>query len=156
MSAGFPFGSEPGSEERSKQRIERGNVEGREAGTVLPMGGGGVSGLASARDRARWRERAAAERARVERALARGPRTVERRRAERPACAVCGGSEILEDEVFEGGILRLGHCRRCDHRWTERLSPRFVPRVRRPDVRAPAGLAAVAARRGAGGASPGG
>ncbi len=99
-----------------------------------------AGGLSSARDRARLRERQAAERARVERVLARGPREVERRRGARAscACAVCGGDEILEDEVFEGGGFRLGWCRRCDHRWTERLSPRFVPRVRRPAERAPA------------------
>lgn len=140
-----------------------------------------AGGLSSARDRARLREREAAERARVERVLARGPREVERRRGERSgdrpsapsgpgqgserkttrgaaaslACAVCGGREILEDEVFESGVFRLGWCRRCDHRWTERLSPRFVPRVRRPADRAPADGRAAMDERRAGGASGG-
>lgn len=102
------------------------------------------SGLSSARDRARLREREAAERARVERVLARGPRDAERRRTDRDsepasACGVCGGSEVVEDEVGEGlrlgQGLRLAWCRRCDHRWTERLSLRFVPRFRRPQGR---------------------
>ena len=104
-------------------------------------------GLSSARDRARLREREAAERERVERVLARGPREVERRRADRGereaasacACRVCGGSEVVEDEVAEGrgegGGLRLAWCRRCDYRWTERLSNPFVPRFRRPAAR---------------------
>jgi hypothetical protein len=104
-------------------------------------------GLSSARDRARLREREAAERVRVERVLARGPRYAERRRADRDsapatgsvptsACGVCGSGEVLEDEVGEGFRLgqglRLAWCRRCDHRWTERLAVRFVPRFRRP------------------------
>ena len=110
----------------------------------------GLSGLSSARDRARLREREVAERGRVERVLARGPRDVERRRADRdPAshaasistsstsvCGVCGSGEVFEDEVGEGFRLgpglRLAWCRRCDHRWTERLAIRFVPRFRRP------------------------
>lgn len=142
---------------------EKGGV-GMEQGMSLRSGG-----LSSERDRERLRARQMAERARVERVLARGPREVERRRealrVDRPAaesraeqgrarraarrpgadagCAVCGGSEIHEDEVFEGGFIRLGWCRRCDHRWTERLSPRLsprfsprvVPRVRRSESR---------------------
>lgn len=98
--------------------------------------------LASARDRARLREREEAERARVERVLARGPREVERRRSERNAapglaCRVCGGAQVCVDEVGEGpGVgLRLARCQRCDFRWTERLSIRFVPRFRRPEIR---------------------
>lgn len=105
-------------------------------------------GLSSARDRARLREREAAERERVERVLARGPREIERRRADRAereaastcACRVCGGTEVFEDEVAEsrsgGGGLRLAWCRRCDYRWTERVADRFVPRFRRPAARA--------------------
>jgi len=44
--------------------------------------------------------------------------------------------EVFEDDVGEGFRLgqglRLAWCRRCDHRWTERLVVRFVPRFRRP------------------------
>lgn len=93
-------------------------------------------GLASARDRARLREREAAERERVERVLARGPREVARREAPqeerlepRLACRLCGGSDVSCDEVFEQGGVRLACCRRCDHRWTERLARPSVVRV---------------------------
>jgi hypothetical protein len=96
-------------------------------------------GLASARDRARLRERERAERARVERVLARGPREVEARplvkRGPRDAgcvCRACGASEVCEDEVFERGPWRVGRCLRCDHRWMERVAPGFRPAVRRP------------------------
>jgi len=146
--------------------------------------------LGSARDRARLRERVVAERARVERVLARGPLEVERRREERAdsrrdarsiapmpartaaapairarldaatmratACGLCGGRDVVEDEVGGGrggGRILLGRCRRCDYRWTERwteswterrtdrsaerstepVAARFVPWVRRPE-----------------------
>jgi len=98
--------------------------------------------LASARDRARLRQREEAERARVERVLARGPREVERRGSERDvapgvACRVCGEAQICVDDVGEGPGqgLRLARCRRCDFRWTERVTIRFVPRFRRTEVR---------------------
>ncbi len=155
--------------------------KGRSMGMQKGMGREGVMarpvGLGSARDRARLREREAAERARVERVLARGPREAERRREERidspqgaqaiaaapartegappiptridaatmraTACGLCGGRDVVEDEVGGGrggGPILLGRCRRCDHRWTdlwterssERFTARFVPRVRRP------------------------
>jgi hypothetical protein len=35
-------------------------------------------------------------------------------------CAVCGSGELDVDEVLDAGVLRLGECRRCRHRWTER------------------------------------
>lgn len=109
----------------------------------------GPRALASARDRARLRERQAAERARVEEALARGPRgpvgapeprerhardaeALERPRV-RPSrfvsrapasavcvCRLCGGSEVALDAVFERGTWQLARCRRCDFMWTER------------------------------------
>ncbi|MEZ4332390.1 MAG: hypothetical protein R3F35_11585 [Myxococcota bacterium] len=104
-------------------------------------------GLASPRDRARLRERQAAERARVERVLARGPRPDAARpraalrgamvRAEAhsdPAtCRVCRGHDVCVDHVSDrGGAWRLAQCRRCDHRWTERAVAGFAPRVKRP------------------------
>ena len=58
------------------------------------------------------------------------------------ACPVCGGAELRVDEVADRELLRLAACLRCDHRWTERLTP------------APA-AAAVASRR-APGAEPSG
>jgi hypothetical protein len=117
-------------------------------------------GLASGRDRARLRERELAERARVERVLARGPREGERRKTDRdePAratdlrsdadlassvatrvgcsCRVCGGREIVEDEVFDRGAWRVARCLRCEHRSMERIAVRFKPAVRRPVVQA--------------------
>ena len=38
-------------------------------------------------------------------------------------CRVCGFSEVRTDEVAEGGIVLLGECPRCDHRWTQRIAP---------------------------------
>ena len=89
----------------------------------VPAAGPRVCGLSSARDRARLREREQAERARVERVLARGPRGLERRRRERDeaaVCRICGGHEVAQDEVRERGVFRLARCLRCEHRWTER------------------------------------
>jgi len=37
-------------------------------------------------------------------------------------CLVCGSSEVRTDEVIDRGVVLLGECRRCDHRWTQRLS----------------------------------
>jgi hypothetical protein len=33
-------------------------------------------------------------------------------------CPVCAFSEVVTDQVVEGGVLALGACPRCDHRWT--------------------------------------
>lgn len=33
-------------------------------------------------------------------------------------CPVCGFSEVRTDEVVHGGVVFLGLCPRCDHRWT--------------------------------------
>ena len=98
------------------------------------MAGPRVCGLSSARDRARLREREQAERARVERVLARGPRELERRRRDRcesPACRVCGGHEVVQDEVSDRGVQRLARCLRCEARWTERGSQAFAAVLRR-------------------------
>jgi hypothetical protein len=126
-------------------------------GTVEPVGKGRtgfrgetadrgprVCGLSSARDRARLREREAAERARVEQVLARGPigRELEdegavrsRRQAVAPCapaciCQVCGGSDIAVDVVRDRGTWRLARCARCDFIWTERARSSWgEPRV---------------------------
>ncbi len=122
------------------------------------LAGPRVCGLSSARDRARLREREQAERARVEKVLARGPRDLERRRrdredavavaaarpdaiaAARPAargsraavcCRVCGGHEVVQDEVSDRGVFCLAQCLRCEHRWTERGAERFEPAFER-------------------------
>lgn len=39
------------------------------------------------------------------------------------SCLVCGSSEVRTDEVIDRGVVLLGECRRCDHRWTRRLPP---------------------------------
>jgi len=38
-------------------------------------------------------------------------------------CAVCHGSQIVFDEVFDEGLLLLAECQRCEHRWTSRMRP---------------------------------
>jgi len=104
--------------------------------------GVGPRTLASARDRARLRERESAERARVEQVLARGPlgpqvRDEEPSRA-RPAsrarvapraaapcvCRLCGGGDVALDFVFDRGTWQLARCGRCDFIWTERAAAR--------------------------------
>ncbi len=35
-------------------------------------------------------------------------------------CLVCGFAEVRTDEVVDGGVVFLGECPRCDHRWTSR------------------------------------
>ncbi|MHA7837719.1 MAG: hypothetical protein ACX98W_09695 [bacterium] len=64
------------------------------------------------------------------------PRGRDRARLERPGrtaarCRVCDGVDVVCDEVAHAGWLRLAHCRRCDHRWTERPAARVTPRVDR-------------------------
>ncbi len=41
-------------------------------------------------------------------------------------CLVCGFAEVRTDEVVDGGVVFLGECPRCEHRWTSRapLEPR--------------------------------
>jgi hypothetical protein len=55
-----------------------------------------------------------------------------------PRCAVCHGSDVLVDEVLDGGVLLLAECRRCEHRWTSRA---------RPSARRPRRVAARTGRR---------
>jgi hypothetical protein len=107
----------------------------RSIGAVSEGPGPRVCGLASARDRARLRERERAERARVERVLARGPREVEPRRASAGRCRVCGGPDVVVDEVSDGTSSRMSwrlvQCLRCDDRAVLSGAPVFQPRVRR-------------------------
>lgn len=62
-------------------------------------------------------------------------------------CPVCAFSEVVTDQVVEGGFLLLGACPRCDHRWTGAMPrpgfPRAVPV--RPDapLRREQGIAAA-------------
>jgi hypothetical protein len=35
-------------------------------------------------------------------------------------CLVCGFTEVRTDEVVDRGVVFLGWCPRCDHRWTSR------------------------------------
>jgi len=102
--------------------------------------------LASSRDRRRLDERIAEERERVERALASAPISIDMLdgslspasfaptvpspsslHALAPlACPVCSGTQIVCDEVFQLGALRLSECLRCDHRWTDRGPSRWA------------------------------
>ena len=35
-------------------------------------------------------------------------------------CLVCGSTEVRTDEVIDRGLVFLGECPRCEHRWTAR------------------------------------
>jgi hypothetical protein len=37
-------------------------------------------------------------------------------------CLVCGSTEVRTDEVIDRGLVFLGECPRCEHRWTARPS----------------------------------
>jgi hypothetical protein len=56
-------------------------------------------------------------------------------------CLVCGFAEVRTDEVVDGGVVLLGECPRCEHRWTSRAP--LEPRLARP--RAPTREVATAA-----------
>ncbi|MAG33311.1 MAG: hypothetical protein CL908_20740 [Deltaproteobacteria bacterium] len=122
---------------------------GRESARVRALGGKAAGrGLASARDRQSVRERKVAERERVERMLASVPAIDERRARDRatapsgvaqtaasrrflravqpPSCPICRGTELVSDEVMQGGTLRLAECLHCAHRWTERPRRRWA------------------------------
>lgn len=121
------------------QRVGSGLRGVRESGEAGEGVGPRVCGLASARDRARLRERQLAERARVERVLARGPREADAKVAGRGAgarrCRVCGGPDVVVDEVSDVSRDRSGwrlvRCLRCDDRAILPGAPVFAPRVRR-------------------------
>ncbi len=50
------------------------------------------------------------------------PRTLQR-------CPVCAFSEVVTDQVVDGGFLVLGACPRCDHRWTAGVPWPRLPRA---------------------------
>ncbi len=56
-------------------------------------------------------------------------------------CLVCGFAEVRTDEVLDGGVVFLGECPRCEHRWTSRAP--LERRLARP--RPPAREVATAA-----------
>jgi hypothetical protein len=37
-------------------------------------------------------------------------------------CLLCGCPDVHSDEVVDHGVLLLGECPRCDHRWIFRMS----------------------------------
>ncbi len=48
-------------------------------------------------------------------------------------CQVCGFAEVRTDEVVDGGVVFLGECPRCEHRWTSRAAlERRLARPRPP------------------------
>jgi hypothetical protein len=53
-------------------------------------------------------------------------------------CLVCGFAEVRTDEVVAQGVVLLGECPRCEHRWTATLAPEPTRALRR---RAPLELA---------------
>ncbi|HME68523.1 MAG TPA: hypothetical protein VKM54_01480 [Myxococcota bacterium] len=60
-------------------------------------------------------------------------------------CPVCTFSEVVTDQVVEGGFLVLGACPRCDHRWTGAVPRPGFPRAVRPaaPLRREQGIAAA-------------
>jgi len=42
-------------------------------------------------------------------------------------CLVCGFTEIRTDEVVDRGLVLLGECPHCQHRWTERPVAQLTP-----------------------------
>jgi hypothetical protein len=54
--------------------------------------------------------------------------------ASRLSCAVCGSGQIHCDSVYDGALLHMAECARCDHRWTWRgseMSLAGLPSVRK-------------------------
>ena len=44
-------------------------------------------------------------------------------------CRVCGSAEVRTDEVVDRGLVLLGECRRCEHRWTQTTPDAWPRRV---------------------------
>jgi hypothetical protein len=53
------------------------------------------------------------------------PRPISRPLRTLTRCLVCGFTEVKTDEVIEGGLVLLGECPRCEHRFTQ-----LLPRAR--------------------------
>ncbi len=51
----------------------------------------------------------------------RRPRDGARPKDTAVSCRVCGSADLALDEVSDAGMLMLGECGRCHHRWTERV-----------------------------------
>jgi hypothetical protein len=65
------------------------------------------------------------------RSIARPLRTLTR-------CLVCGFAEVRTDEVVQNGLVLLGECPRCEHRFTQPLpGVRELSRVRPERIAAP-------------------
>lgn len=60
-------------------------------------------------------------------------------------CPVCAFSEVVTDQVVEGGFLVLVACPRCDHRWTGAVPRPGFARAERPapPLRRERGIAAA-------------
>ncbi len=63
-------------------------------------------------------------------------------------CLVCGSTEVRTDEVIDRGVVLLGECRRCHHRWT-----RLLASAAEAERGATRGVAATGLRVGPGGLS---
>jgi len=47
-------------------------------------------------------------------------------------CLVCGFTEVQTDEVVDRGLVFLGECPRCEHRWTSSVPPPCGPAAPEP------------------------
>ena len=70
---------------------------------------------------------------------------MDRRLRTHHRCPVCAFSEVVTDQVVEGGVLALGACPRCDHRWTDLWPRSGFPRAVRPAARSHGGQDSAAA-----------
>ena len=59
-------------------------------------------------------------------------------------CHICGFTEVLTDEVYDGDLVFLAECPRCDHRWTSSSPPAVEPARIRPMLAARRGIASAA------------
>ncbi len=51
----------------------------------------------------------------------------------RVRCCICGFSEVRTDEVVDQGVIFLGECPRCEHRWTSQ-QPIAVDSTSKPSI----------------------
>ena len=52
-------------------------------------------------------------------------------------CLLCGCPDVHSDEVVDRGVLLLGECPRCDHRWIFRMSDTEAEAAASSDEEAP-------------------